>query len=308
MNASAKLEAPSEIEASRMSRGPPLVSVGVPVFNGERFLERALRSLLAQTLTDFELIISDNASTDGTREICERLGEEDPRVRYIRQRKNIGAPKNWNVVVHEATGEFFKWASANDFCAPSMLARCVGELRADPGLVLCYGRTRLVDENDELLEEVQEGATYEDERPSDRFKAVCTRLGMNNAQQGVIRVEALHRTGLDRMYPGGDIALTAELALLGRFLLLPEVLMFRRWSKGTFTAMLSPLERQRIYDPGVDKPMAFLRGRLYLDYLASVHRAPMTAAEKRRAYRCVLRIARANRGNLWQECLSALRG
>lgn len=307
MSASTKAKALSEGEAHEISRSRPLVSVGVPVFNGERFLERALRSLLTQTLADFELIISDNASTDGTREICERLEEEDSRVRYIRQRENIGAPKNWNFVVHEATGEFFKWSSANDFCAPCMLARCVEELRADPGLVLCYGRTQLVSEYDELLEEVQEEGEYGGARPSDRFEAVCTQLTMNNAQQGVIRLEALRRTGLDRMYVGGDLALMAELALLGRFRLVPEVLLYRRWGERTFTALASSLEITRVYYPRAKRPMQFYRGRRYLDYLTSIRRAPIPGAEKVCSCGCVLRMATVNRDKLWKELRTALR-
>jgi glycosyltransferase involved in cell wall biosynthesis len=95
----------------------PLVSVGLPVYNGERYLSRALDSILEQSLSDFELIISDNASSDTTEAICRDYARRDPRIRYVRQRENLGAPRNWNFVVHEARGRYFKWASASDYCA-----------------------------------------------------------------------------------------------------------------------------------------------------------------------------------------------
>ena len=110
----------------------PLVSIGVFVYNGERFLAQQLDSLLGQTLRDFELIISDNASTDRTAEICREYEARDARVRYIRQPANIGAPRNWNFVAHQARGQYFLGASANDFYDARMLEKCVAALAADP--------------------------------------------------------------------------------------------------------------------------------------------------------------------------------
>ncbi len=285
----------------------PLVSIGVPVFNGERFLERALDSLLDQTFSDFELIISDNASNDATQEICEAYVRRDRRVRYIRQISNIGAPRNWNVLVHEARGIFFKWASANDYCSPRMLQECVNVMKADPGVVLCYGRTQLVDENEQPLEVYERDISFDEDRPSKRFASVCAQLRLNNAQCGMFRLDVLRLTRLDRLYPSGDKALIAEIALYGRLKVIPEVLLFRRQSRSTFTAMLTLLERQKVYDPEAKAPMKFIVGRRILDNLASISRAPISVMEKIRAYRIALRIARWNRINLWREFLSVLK-
>ncbi len=92
----------------------PKVSIGMPVYNGEEFIREALDSLLAQTFTDFELIISDNASTDGTEAICREYTSKDHRVRYIRQAKNLGAGGNFQFVLYEAVGEYFMWAAYDD--------------------------------------------------------------------------------------------------------------------------------------------------------------------------------------------------
>jgi glycosyltransferase involved in cell wall biosynthesis len=279
----------------------PLVSIGVPVYNGERFLPRALDSLLAQSLADFELIISDNASTDGTPAICREYARRDRRVRYVRQPVNIGAPRNWNAVVHEARGTYFKWASASDYCAPQMLERCVRQMQADPGIALCQGLTQLVDADEKPIEVYGGDVVSNEARPSDRFARVAWLLALNNAQCGVIRLDLLRRTRLDRLYPGGDVALMAELALYGRFHVIPEVLLYRRQSTATFSSMLTPLEAQRLFNPNARAPMTFLRARRHLDNLMSITRARIPVIERLRAYKSALRLARWDRGNLWRE-------
>ena len=131
----------------------PTVSIGLPVYNGAQFLAHTLDSLLGQSFANFELIISDNASTDETEEICKVFAKRDPRIRYIRQPVNIGAPRNWNFVAEEARGKYFKWSSVSDYCASDMLARCFAAMEPDPEIVLCYGRTCLVDDETGELEE-----------------------------------------------------------------------------------------------------------------------------------------------------------
>jgi len=279
------------------------------VFNGEAYLARMVTSLLDQTLRDLEVIIADNASTDGTQDICEDFSRRDRRVRYIRQPFNIGAPRNWNVVVNEARGEFFKWSSASDIVPPDALARCVDVLRSDPSIVLCFGRTQFIDEHEHLLEETSDSdIDVSDELPSARFERVCSELRQNNAQCGVYRLEALRRTRLDRMYPSGDMALMEELALYGKFRLLPEVLLLRRKTRSSFTAMLSPLERQRVYDPNAARPMKLIRTRRHLDKALSIWRAPISPVEKLRAYKFAARSTWWDRAALGQEWRSLFRG
>jgi glycosyltransferase involved in cell wall biosynthesis len=286
----------------------PLVSIGVPVFNAERFLPRALDSLVSQTLTDFELIISDNASTDRTPEICEEYLRRDPRIRYIRQPVNIGAPRNWNAVVHEACGVFFKWASGTDYCAAEMLEKCIEVMQADPGIALCYGKTQLVDEHEQPIELYEHDRSFNQSDPSERFAQVLSRLWMNNMQSGVFRLDTLRRTRLDRLYPTGDLVLMAELALYGRFHMIDEVLLFRRHTQNTFTAMLTPLERQQVYEPEATAPVRFIAARRYLDYFFSISRAPIPLTERLRAYKAALRLVIWARGRLLRELLSALPG
>ncbi|MEO1346882.1 MAG: glycosyltransferase family A protein, partial [Pseudomonadota bacterium] len=113
------------------SNQSPRVTIGVPVYNGDAYLAEALDSILNQTFTDFEVIISDNASTDGTEQICRDYAARDDRVRYIRQEKNLGAAPNFNLLVPIARGEYFKWAASDDLIAPEFLNYCVEALEKE---------------------------------------------------------------------------------------------------------------------------------------------------------------------------------
>src|SRR5215510_10355296 len=124
-----------------MSESQCLLSVGLAVYNGEEFLDEAIRSILAQTLTNFELIISDNASTDRTSEICQKYVRIDPRIRYHRNEANIGGANNENQTFRMARGKYFRWAAHDDVLAPTLLARCVEVLEERPDAVLCYPAT-----------------------------------------------------------------------------------------------------------------------------------------------------------------------
>ncbi len=277
----------------------PLVSVGMPVFNGGRYTERAIESLLAQSLGDFELIISDNASTDDTRALCERYARLDARVRYLRQPENIGAPRNYNVVVHEARGTFFKWSSASDEVAADCLAKCMATLRADSRAVLAFGRTRFIDEDGTLLDVYDGDFSVTGATPSERFEFVCSHLVLNNAQSALIRLDALRRTALDRLYPHGDPVLMAELALQGRWHLLPDVLVYRRTGRDNFTPQRTLAEITRIYDPRRTRPMLLINWRRHWDYCTVALDAPIPWAERLRTVRYALAQATRDRRALW---------
>src|SRR5207247_8787636 len=135
-----------------METRKPRVSVGLPVYNGEKFLSEALDSIIAQSFEDLELIISSNASTDGTDEICRAYVARDKRIRYYRNETNIGVDGNFNRVFQLSSGEYFKWASADDICGPDLIAKCLRVLDSDSSVVLAYPKTRFIDEIGGLLD------------------------------------------------------------------------------------------------------------------------------------------------------------
>lgn len=206
----------------------PRVSIGMPVYNGERFLSESLASLLAQTFGDFELIISDNASTDGTSDICRALASTDSRVRYIRNGRNIGVYRNFNKVFRLASGEYFKFAAADDICDPELIARCVEVLDAEPGIVATYAQTRFIDADGNVLGLKDPGWHLMSDSPYERLKYVLVSGHWVNVPFGLIRSRELAGTRLFPLYPGGDCRLLGELCLRGKFFEIPEYLFFRR--------------------------------------------------------------------------------
>ena len=226
-----------------------VVSVGVPVFNGEEYIEQTLDSLLAQTLTDFEIVISDNASTDRTPEICRSYRDIDRRVRYFRNERNIGAAPNFNRVVELASAPLVHCGACDDLYDPRFLERCVEVLERDMGLVLSYSATTMIDEHGAPLLFDRERNCFLDSygdflmtpvppyiataaSPERRFRDVLWPMGWCLPLSGVIRKDALLRTSLYRNYYGADKVLLAELALQGRFHQVPEELFAKRVHRG----------------------------------------------------------------------------
>jgi glycosyltransferase involved in cell wall biosynthesis len=259
----------------------PKVSVGLPVYNGAEFLAEAIESVLKQTFRDLELIISDNASTDATREICLRYAAEDERIAYHRQDHNIGAGPNHNFCARRASGEFFRWASHDDLMEPEYLAKCVAALRANPDAVLCHTRTRIIGDRGEATAEHLAG--LDSDRPSDRFAAVILRPHWCVEIFGVIRTRALLETNLMSGYFGGDKTLLAELALLGRMLHVPEPLFVNRDHPGRSLRAVPFDKRQAFHDTG-NARRRVTHWALYTDYWRAVQRHLPDGPEKTRCY------------------------
>ena len=152
----------------------PRLTLGVPVYNGNRFLAQSLDALLAQTYTDFELIISDNGSTDRTPEIGKHYQSVDPRVRYVRHDQNRGSTFNHNFVLGQAQGELFKWASDDDLYAPDLLQRCIDALDSLPDLALAHSWTAFIDEESKITERSHYGLTTDVEIQWSASEACCT--------------------------------------------------------------------------------------------------------------------------------------
>jgi glycosyltransferase involved in cell wall biosynthesis len=215
----------------------PLISIGVPAYNSEAHIGLTLEGLLGQTCPDFEIIVSDNASTDGTRDVVERYRAQDARIRYERQPTNVGANPNYAHVVNLARGEFFKWSSSSDWCAPTFLGRCLEVLQSNPDTVLSVPRTRLFQNTPDEYEDYPWDIELPDERPSARLVRLTTTLALNNAMNGIIRTAALRRTRIMEAYLGADYVLMGHLALLGKFRLVEDRLFYRRMESATATAL-----------------------------------------------------------------------
>ncbi len=217
-----------DITSSCRSQTSPRVSIGLPVYNGGDYLESAIAAVLGQTFTDFELILADNGSTDQTDEICRRAAASDPRIIHDRSPINRGAAWNFNRTFTMARGEFFKWMAHDDLLEPGFLEPCVTALEGNPGAVLAYPRTLLIDEAGRPLRPVEDRLALADQTPHDRLAAMLARVDLCNPLMGLIRREALARTRLIDRFRGCDYVLLAELAMLGEFIEISERLFLRR--------------------------------------------------------------------------------
>jgi glycosyltransferase involved in cell wall biosynthesis len=206
----------------------PLISIGLPVFNGERYLSEALDSLLSQTFRDFEIIISDNASTDSTPGICEEYSRRDPRVKYHRNPKNMGGAYNDNRVFALSNSPYFKWAAHDDICLPTYLEKCLEIMEGDPSIVLCYPKTMIIDEIGSLVEPYEDSFHFLSPKPSDRYRVILGKKMLLNPVYGLVRSTALKNSHMIENYSSSDRVLLGELSLQGKFYEIPEYLFYRR--------------------------------------------------------------------------------
>jgi glycosyltransferase involved in cell wall biosynthesis len=210
--------------------GEPLVSIGLPVRNGERYVRKAVESVLGQSHTDFELVISDNASDDGTEQICRHYARSDRRVRYHRQPENIGLVENFNNVLGRARGTYFKWLGHDDWLTPAYVTRCVEVLDDDESLIVVTTQQAHVSADGTVETAGYHGTRLGSGRAVERFAEM---LRLQNESPllldplyGMMRREAVARLPRPIML-FEDQVLAARLALAGRFGHVGEVLSYR---------------------------------------------------------------------------------
>ena len=284
------------------------VSIGLPVYNGEKFIAQAIDSLLAQTFQDFELIISDNGSVDKTEEICRAYAAKDRRIRYYRNQRNLGLAWNYNRVFELSSGEYFKWVAHDDLHSPDFLLKCIEVLDREPSIVLCHSQVKFIDEQGKFLGNYEIELNTNSPKPQERFHAL---LGKHLCCQfyGLIRASALKMTSLMGNYAHADGVLLLKLALIGRFYEIPEYLFFfRKHSQQSmslfFPSYLSFASQQsqplsnllpNYYqytawlDPGKKEQIFFPHWRIFWEYCLSVWLAPVGWYERLCCYLSMFR-------------------
>ena len=250
----------------------PRLSIGLPVYNGEDYLAESLDALLGQTYEDFELIISDNASTDGTGDMCRRYAKQDTRIRYVLQPENLGLARNHNFVFQESRGELFKWAAADDLYGQDLLQRCVDALDEHPDVVLAHAWEAAIDASGTVTQSFEYPLATDSASAPERFRSILfgssglfessdpavhgfvrvDNQGILRAcdEYGVIRAEVMRRIAPQASYHHSDRVLVCELALHGPFHMTPEWLYFRRdFPDRTYNRAPSVHDRCAILDP-----------------------------------------------------------
>ena len=285
----------------------PKVSIAVPTYNCEKFIGQSLDSLLGQTFGDFELVISDNASTDGTEEICRRYESMDKRVRYVRRTENIGGPGNFRYVFGLCTGQYHKWSTADDYWHKSFLQEAVEVLDKKPEVVLCYPKTRLIDAAGNKMEDYQDNLDLKAESPRTRMLDLYERIGLCNAHLGLIRREAMLKTRLIAGHKASDVDFLGEMAMLGKFELLPEVRFFRRFHPASSSWARTDNKHQAAYYAPNAKAMSGVDSWKRFGFqFGMIGRSPLSFADKAALYTDVMRWMRYQRVELFRELCGQL--
>jgi glycosyltransferase involved in cell wall biosynthesis len=295
----------------------PQVSIGLPVYNGEKFLKQTLDSLIEQTFENFEIIISDNASTDTTEQICREYAAKDVRIRYYRNPENIGAAPNYNRVFKLARGQYFKWAAHDDLCTPHYLERCVEILDRHPSVVLCYTGVMFIDEQEQYIRQSSHLLELNFPTANQRFKhyqelifpqkrsrkkgkiSTSRTQSISNTSTksdhpggdrwtpifGLIRTDILKKTALIASYVNSDMILLGELALYGEFYEISEPLfLYRDHRQASGRNHQGYYDYNAWFDPQNKGKLMLCLWTWFFQYLAAIARVKMGTFDKLACY------------------------
>ena len=260
----------------------PLVSVAMPVYNGEPYIADAIRCVLNQTYNHLELVISDNASTDNTEQICREFAEKDDRVVYVRNSSNIGAAKNYNQAFRRTSGPYFRWHNADDLCSSRLHELCLAVLMDNPDTVLCYGKTVIINGEGKVIEDYDDNLHLRQEKASDRFKAFFKQVGLTNVIYGLMRRSAMEKTMLmgNGTFFASDNNFMAEMSLFGKFYELSEPLFSRRMHMQASTLACKSDDLLQTFWQGRSQAFVLPHWKKDIAYLKAVYNAPIDPDQK----------------------------
>lgn len=239
----------------------PLVSIGMPVYNGEKLISQAIESLLAQDFEDFELIISDNNSSDRTGELCKAYAGKDGRIVYLRNSKNVGMVANFNKVAYQAQGQYFMWASHDDLWEPSFISCLIRPLMESPAVVIAYPNVLTVAVDGKYCwEEKDDMETVGMRSPRERVRKVYKGIVRCTPIHGLMRRDAVMKAFPVPSVRGPDDAFLALMALRGEFVYIPERLFTYRMQEHCSIKLNRKnlhIHYQMEYEPDAARPKKF---------------------------------------------------
>ncbi|MFC1550805.1 glycosyltransferase family 2 protein, partial [Candidatus Neomarinimicrobiota bacterium] len=248
-----------------MSATKQTLTIGLPVYNGEQYLTQALDSIINQSYQKFKLIISDNASTDKTEEICRHYTEKDERIEYHRNPVNKGAAWNFNHVFYLSDSKYFKWAAADDVCSSDLFAKCISVLQNEPSVALAFGSIKHIDETGTEFRQWSYPPLISANSPAKRFGYMLNSNHSCMAVFGVYRSSILKNTALLGNYASSDENLLAQICLSGKMFEIKDSFFYRRFHNDTSCSVYpSEYSRAEWFDPENDGRVVFPGWRLLL--------------------------------------------
>ena len=274
---------------SKMKENSPLVSIGLPVYNGENYIREAIEAILNQSYQNLELIISDNASNDSTEAICRGYKDLDSRVRYHRFDKNYGATKNFNKTFELASGKYFKWASHDDTLDKDYIKVCIESLEGNSEIVLCQSYKVIIDD----LGREQEKLEYDQIHfLSSKFVNYLEFLKRFKYHQddadivlGVFRTKALKRTDRIKNFHSSDLVLLAQTIFQGKVTIVDHYYYFRRFHKNMSTnTHVTSRERAKWFDTSKKRSTRLPMFIWYVEFLKCIQHSEFSSVEKFKCY------------------------
>jgi glycosyltransferase involved in cell wall biosynthesis len=267
-----------------MSR--PDLTIGIPVYNGERYLRECLEGIAAQTFGDFRAIIGDNCSNDGTEEIARSFIAQDPRFEYVRHAVNMGGARNSNFLLDRCESTWFKWAYHDDLCDTDLFASSMQILARSDDTVLAYPQVRLIDGDGAVVGRHDDGAlNLADDRVEVRVANLLRRV-VTQVQFGIMRTDVARDSGGTSLSVAGEMVLPLGMALRGRLDVVPGSYVYIRQHeerhgghRRSEMAWVAPDQR--------GTPFPYSRSSFVM--LAAVRSAPLTAVQRRRCIGALIR-------------------
>jgi glycosyltransferase involved in cell wall biosynthesis len=280
---------------SFFSNEGPVVSIGLPVYNGENYVSEAIDCVLEQTFDDWELIISDNASTDRTIAICRSYANRDNRIRLYEQPQNRGYSPNYNEVFQLSRGRYFKWMAHDDLFGKEFLEVCLNELRCDEQTVLVFPVLTYIDADGRPLRKQSSDLSILGSTAESRFIQFMELASKSPdifwCLYGLIRRDILEKTGLMGLYGGDDQVCLLKIALQGKIKQIHCDLFFRREHPGAATMRRgwTAKERAALAYAGDRRKVVLPYWRLAKEYLACLWQSSIPARVKTKCMCAVVR-------------------
>ncbi|MGB3135300.1 MAG: glycosyltransferase family A protein [Nodosilinea sp.] len=255
------------------------IVVGLLVYNGADYIEETIESILSQTLTDFQLVIGDNRSTDLTEQICRQYARQDERILYVLHPENLGASGNHNALFEHADAPYFKWASHDDLIHPEYLEKCIKLLDTSPSIGVAHSRSYVINEESIRIDNLDGEVRLSHAHPSERFWRLLWG-GYLPEVHGVMRTDLVKKTKLFRGFPGDDRSFLVDMLLQADVGYVEDYLFSRRDHMSAFCSLTGWQERQSFFNPKA-KRSPHLNGLVKLrEYLGDIYRYPMSWSEK----------------------------
>lgn len=286
-----------------------MITIGLPVYNGQKFLQAAIDSHLSQSYGDFELVISDNGSTDATEEICRRYAAQDDRISYLRSPVNRGILWNHRRVL-EGLGEatpYFRWAGADDVLEPGLLAAMVDVLRSRPEVEAVMPATKNIDEAGAIIRSMERTLNLESAVPYERARQILLANYQHVIAYGLLRAPSLRRMRTGPDYIGWDPVFIWELALRGRIFQLEQLALLRRFHPGSISRVKTAGEMRKWVEPDARAGMNFPHWTWAYERARALLATSLPSREKLRISLLLLRATSWQRKDLARDVIQAVR-